>query len=40
MTETTPAVRGLESRASGRVHEKADATNIDADERARGRDHV
>jgi len=35
-TETTPAFRGLKSRASGRVHETADATTIDADERARG----
>jgi len=38
MTETTPAFRGLKSRASGRVHETADATTIDADERARGLD--
>ena len=38
--ETTPAFRGLESRASGRVHETADAAEIDADERARGLDPV
>ena len=38
-TETTPAFRGLESRASGRVHETADAATVD-DERARGLDPV
>ena len=38
--ETTPAFRGLESRASGRVHETADAAAIDDDERARGLDPV
>ncbi|RLM71054.1 pyridoxal-phosphate dependent enzyme [Halorubrum sp. Atlit-8R] len=38
--ETTPAFRGLESRASGRVHETADAAAIDGDERARGLDPV
>ena len=38
--ETTPAFRGLKSRASGRVHETADAAAIDADERARGLDPV
>jgi len=39
-TETTPAFRGLESRASGRVHETADAATVDDDERARGLDPV
>jgi threonine synthase len=38
--ETTPAFRGLKSRASGRVHETADAAGIDDDERARGLDPV
>ncbi|MYL17571.1 pyridoxal-phosphate dependent enzyme [Halorubrum terrestre] len=38
--ETTPAFRGLKSRASGRVHETADAASIDDEERARGLDPV
>ncbi|EMA69292.1 pyridoxal-5'-phosphate-dependent protein subunit beta [Halorubrum aidingense JCM 13560] len=37
-TETTTAFRGLESRASGRVHETADPTAVPADEQARGLD--
>jgi len=37
-TETTTAFRGLESRASGRVHETADPTTVSADEQARGLD--
>ena len=38
LTETTTAFRGLESRASGRVHETADPTTVPADEQARGLD--
>ena len=38
MTETTTAFRGLESRASGRVHETADPTTVSAEEQARGLD--
>jgi threonine synthase len=37
-TETTTAFRGLESRASGRVHETADPTTVSAEEQARGLD--
>ena len=37
-TETTTAFRGLESRASGRVHVTADPTTVPADEQARGLD--
>jgi len=37
-TETTNAFRGLESRASGRVHETADPTTISDEEQARGLD--
>jgi threonine synthase len=37
-TETTTAFRGLESRASGRLHETADPTTVPADEQARGLD--
>src|SRR6056297_4236463 len=36
--ETTTAFRGLQSRASGRVHETADPTTVSADEQARGLD--
>ena len=39
-TETTTAFRGLESRASGRVHETADPTTVSAEEQARGLDPV
>jgi threonine synthase len=38
--ETTTAFRGLESRASGRVHETADPTTVPDDEQARGPDPV
>ncbi|WP_049982406.1 pyridoxal-phosphate dependent enzyme [Halorubrum sp. BV1] len=38
--ETTAAFRGLESRASGRVHETADPTSVPDDEQARGLDPV
>jgi len=38
--ETTDAFRGLESRASGRVHETADPTAVPDDERSRGLDPV
>ena len=38
LTETTTAFRGLESRASGRVHETADPTTVSAEEQARGLD--
>ncbi len=38
MTETTNAFRGLESRASGRVHETADPTTVSDEEQARGLD--
>ncbi|MFD1571437.1 pyridoxal-phosphate dependent enzyme [Halorubrum laminariae] len=38
--ETTSAFRGLESRASGRVHETADPTTVPDDEQARGLDPV
>ena len=34
--ETTAAFRGLRSRASGRVHETADPTAVETDEKARG----
>ncbi|MFO8114600.1 MAG: pyridoxal-phosphate dependent enzyme [Halorubrum sp.] len=37
-TETTTAFRGLQSRASGRVHETADPTTVSAEEQARGLD--
>ena len=37
-TETTEAFRGLESRASGRVHETPDPTAVSDEERARGLD--
>ncbi len=37
-TETTTAFRGLESRASGRVHETADPTTVPAEEGAHGLD--
>ncbi|WP_435073110.1 pyridoxal-phosphate dependent enzyme [Halorubrum sp. HHNYT27] len=37
-TETTTAFRGLESHASGRVHETADPTTVSAEEQARGLD--
>ena len=39
-TETTEAFRGLESRASGRIHETADPTTVSDDEQARGLDPV
>ncbi|GAB7008566.1 pyridoxal-phosphate dependent enzyme [Halorubrum trueperi] len=39
-TETTLAFRGLESRASGRVHETADPTTVPDEEQARGLDPV
>lgn len=35
-TETTTAFRGLESRASGRVHETADPTTVSDEEQGRG----
>ncbi len=38
MTETTNAFRGLESRASGRVHETPDPTTVSDEEQARGLD--